>query len=190
MLRRLYGRDGIGGADGRLGFHDGRLRADQDQLHLRNSAVPDGDPARRGRRPSQASHLQRALSAAGAGCDQHAVSDHRQARRHRPDLALLPSHPHVLAADGGAVHARPACAGAIDEIRRMLPRHRATAHRRDRHHLGGQFRPGLVGGDARLGREFLSRCLDEPLHHVRVRPGAGAAGSEDMGVHGRRRLLP
>ena len=71
----------------------------------------------------------------------------------------------------------------------MLPRHRAPSHRRDRHHLGGQFRPGLVGGDARHRGKLLSRCVDEPLDHVRVGPGAGAAGSEDLGVHGRRRFL-
>ena len=34
VLGRLYGRDGIGGADGRLGLHDGDLRHHQDQLHL------------------------------------------------------------------------------------------------------------------------------------------------------------
>ena len=163
VLGRLYGGDGIGRADGRVRIHDGGLRDHQDQLHLRDSAVPDGDAARRGRRPPQASHFQRALSAAGARCDQHAVPDHRQAGRNRADLALLSPHAHLFAADRSCCSRAICCAGAIDEIPRMLPRHRAASHRRDRGHVGGKFLPGVVGGDARLRRQLLSRRVDEPV---------------------------
>ena len=65
----------------------------------------------------------------------------------------------------------------------------APSHRRDRGHVGRKFRPGLVGGDARHRGDLLSRRIDEPVDHVRVRPGAGAARAENLGLHGRRRLL-
>ncbi len=80
-----------------------------------------------GRRPSQASRFQRALSAAGAGRDQHALSDHRQGRGHRPDLAVLSPHAHLCAPDGGAVHARSAAREPLMkylECFRALARHR------------------------------------------------------------------
>src|SRR5262249_50466993 len=71
-------------------------------------AVPDADPARRLRRPPQAPYFQQHLSAPGARSDQHALSDHRAARGYSVDLALLPAHAHLLPADGGHFHARPA----------------------------------------------------------------------------------
>ena len=48
----------------------------------------------------------------------------------------------------------------------------------------GKFLPGVVGGDARLGWQLLSRRLDEPLQHVCLGYRAGAAGTESLGVHG------
>ena len=69
---------------------------------------------------------------------------------------------------------------------RTLAKHRK---RRDRGHVGRKLRPGLVGGDTRHRGDVLSRCLDEPVDHVFVRPGAGAARAENLGFHGRRRVL-
>ena len=42
--------------------------------------------------------------------------------------------------------------GNTDEIPRLLPRHRAASHRRNRRRVGGKFLPDVVGGDTRLGR--------------------------------------
>src|SRR5262249_33097459 len=106
VLRRLYGRARLGGADGRLRLHDGHLRHHQDQLHLRNPAVPAADLARRRRRSPQASHLERALSPSRARRHQHAVSDHRSAGRHFSNLPLLSPHAHFRPAHGRAADAR------------------------------------------------------------------------------------
>src|SRR5262249_32678466 len=108
VLRRLYGRTWLRRPDGRLRLHDGDLCHHQDQLHLRDSVAPAGDPARRRRRPPQASHLERPLSAAGARGDRHALPDHRAAGGDSADLTLLPPHAHVRAPDGGLADARPA----------------------------------------------------------------------------------
>src|SRR5215468_1581191 len=107
LLRRLYGRHGVCGADGRVGLHDGDLRHHQNQLHLRNPTVFDADLARRRRRSSQAPRVEQPLSSPGARCHQHALSDHRRAGRYLRDLPLLSPHAHVLPADGRRVHARP-----------------------------------------------------------------------------------
>lgn len=36
----------------------------------------------------------------------------------------------------------------------------------------------------RFGRKLLSRCVDESVDHVRLRPGFGAARTQNMGLHG------
>ena len=130
--------------------------------------------ARGRRRPPQASHLQRPLSAAGAGCNQFALSGHRRSRRHRVDLTQLSSHADIFPPDGGSVHARSAAGARMKYLDafRTLAKHRK---RRDRGHVGRKLRPGLVGRDAGHRGDVLSRCVDEPVDHVFVRPGAGAA---------------
>src|SRR5262249_12238161 len=107
LLRRLYGRHGVRGADGRVGLHDGDLRHHQDQLHLRDPAVFDADFARRRWRSSQAPRVEQPLSSPGARGHQHALSNHRRARRYLRDLPLLSPHAHVLPSDGRRFHARP-----------------------------------------------------------------------------------
>src|SRR5262249_10574007 len=71
---------------------------------------------------------------------------------------------------------------AIDEIPRRLSYSRQASSRRDHSHIGGQFRPGLVGCHARLRGNILPRCLDELVDDVLVGTGAGAARTKDLGL--------
>ena len=106
------------------------------------------------------------------------------------DFALLPPHAHLFAPDGRAVHARSA---AREALMKYLECFRAMArHRTDEIVVAsaGNSCQAWWAATRDSVAQLLSRRLDEPFDHVRLGPGAGAAGAENMGVHGRRRLLP